>query len=177
MSHIKHLFKKFARWIRYSHPGIRSCLKTISYPLLHCCSIFNNWRHHTSVENRCARSYHDLIPVAQKRRERAIQNRKRSLSVDDTMKRRIMRKKTKDQLQSPLFGRLPGEIRNRIYEAVLCGSGRLHVGFADQNFKEMRLASVTCLEPSSYFGRHDACLSDERKRERRIAVLLTCKRA
>ena len=172
MSHIKHSIKKFAQWIWYSHPGIRSCLKAVSCPLRYCCSI-----HHTTVEHRCARSYHDLIPVAQKRRERAIQNRKRSLSVDDTMKRRMMRRKAKDQLQSPLFGRLPGEIRNRIYEAVLCGSGRLHVGFADQNFREMRLASVTCLEPSSYFGRHDACLSNGRKRERRIAVLLTCKRA
>jgi len=63
-----------------------------------------------------------MSEVKQARRERAVANRKRSVSVDGkhTKMPFTRRKKTVEQLQSNLFGRLPAELRVMIYELVLC---------------------------------------------------------
>ncbi|KAF2652199.1 hypothetical protein K491DRAFT_695763 [Lophiostoma macrostomum CBS 122681] len=176
MSHIKESVKDSATWLWYSKPGITLCLKVVSFPLLCCCYTYHFWPSRWDKDRHEKKKRGILSSIAQRRRERAIENRKRSLSVDEISKWGIRRRREKGQEQSVLFEKLPPELRLKIYEMVLCDLGRLHVGFSNRRYDDKGLASVTCLEPDNYHIYHGICQSHERKREGRVDVLLTCKR-
>lgn len=111
----------------------------------------------------------ELSLINQKRRERAIKDRKRSPSVD-----RTKRGRTRQQDKSPLFKKLPLELRLKIYEAALGESGPINVGFAEERYDQMALTSTACLEPEN--AGMPFCSCKPKNKQHRLKLLLTCKR-
>jgi hypothetical protein len=72
--------------------------------------------------------------VKQARRERSLQSRKRSISLDGRqMKQLIWRKReTREQWQSNFFARLPPELRLKIYKLVLCDQDEIGVDLTEK---------------------------------------------
>jgi hypothetical protein len=56
-----------------------------------------------------------------------VAGRKRSVSVDGRGLRAWRNRKTKEQAQSPLFGKVPREVRDMVWEYVLAPEGEIKV--------------------------------------------------
>jgi hypothetical protein len=72
--------------------------------------------------------------VKQAWRERSLQNRKRSVSLDGRqMKKLVWRKReTREQKQSDFFTKLPPELRLKIYKLVLCDQEEIGVDLTEK---------------------------------------------
>lgn len=77
-----------------------------------------------AIKNR-ERKHERMSAVHFEHRGRAINRRRNSLSIGKPTGRftRMLRKRTSDQAASPLFSKLPTEIREAIFEAVLVETG------------------------------------------------------
>ncbi|KAH6876191.1 hypothetical protein BKA58DRAFT_381198 [Alternaria rosae] len=106
---------RFRRWTK-----LHTC------PCLGCCFCIHSagFSDCTGDRRKRRRQKRNLImsEVKQARRERALANRKRSVSVDGRQIKMPFRRReeTMEQLQSAFFGKLPAELRLKIYELVLC---------------------------------------------------------
>ncbi|KAF2652198.1 hypothetical protein K491DRAFT_719124 [Lophiostoma macrostomum CBS 122681] len=136
--------------------------------------------------NRIARQQQERIEVlsqiSQRRRERALRERERSPAADVdgsglTRTGRGKKRKSREQEQSILFAKLPGELRMKIWEDVLCETGSVHVYLADHRCPHdvLKLMSATCIQPGENNPRLHDCIFNE-ERERTLNLLLTCKR-
>ncbi|KAF2252020.1 hypothetical protein BU26DRAFT_248751 [Trematosphaeria pertusa] len=145
---------------RFSHPGSKNKTDRPTAPSPSSIN-FNSYlnRDHT-------RGFQTLIARAQ--RERAIQIRKRSISVD----REDRRSTTKTQNQSPLFAKLPVELRIKIYEMVLCETGQVNIIESWNRHDPSRFYGRTCLVPVVYcreLARGKRCTVQSN-------ILFTCRR-
>lgn len=150
--------KEDARFFYHTHPGFRKALKRtarfvlgpILCPILFPCYCYylmgamvptcGNGKMSARHAKRARRTA-IVGQIAQCRRERGLQNRKRELSVE-----RKRNKRTKDQDQSPLFAKLPTELRLKIYEMVLCETGSVHVFHSTRGHDPLGLASLVSIE-------------------------------
>ena len=75
-----------------------------------------------------------MSEIAQARRERGVQSRKRGISVDGKrwMSPWARKRETKEQYQSSFFSMLPVEIRLQIYKLVLCDEEEKNVEAKEQ---------------------------------------------
>jgi hypothetical protein len=169
----------------YLHPSIKTCIKVLTCPLCFVCyglKKFSEGMKCYSSKDRKRRERHGaLSSIAQRRRERALKSRKRSLSSDRS--KRGKKVVAQGQSQSPFFSKFPAELRIKIYEMVLCGTGRLHIRFRPSvdGHDAMNLMSYSCLAENEHDVDHGDCHSGiwERhyKQEQRISLLQTCRRA
>jgi hypothetical protein len=107
-------------------PRLRRRVKLLTCPCLWYCYLSHSFGFHDCTGQRGRRRQENrnriMSEVTQARRERALQRRKRSVSVDGGRMDIMFRKKKEaaDQMQSALFRKLPVELRLNIYEFVLC---------------------------------------------------------
>lgn len=180
-------FKEDARYFWHSHPAIKSCLKIIMCPIfwpcficLACAPTSNPYRIPKRRRRRIEREW-NLSTIAQSRRERRVKNRKRSLSIGGKRKRDVH-----EQHESPMFAMFPPEIRLKIYEMVLCESGRVHIHRTIKVTDQFAQKSTTCIAPEDYGAKHLSCSIEEKrddqprivlkKRVNTLSLLITCRK-
>lgn len=156
------------RYFLYEHEGIESLLKLITCPC--CCLCYLDLANHGRKQRK---KEHHMSRINQYRRVNSIRNRKRSLSVDGKRKKRKM----KDQGQSPLFGKLPAEIRLKIYEMVLCETGRVHVHLKGKATDQSSLASSICVSSEWLCTKREGCKEKQsgKSATQRLSLLQTCR--
>lgn len=103
-------------------------------------------------------------PQTNRDRQRALKSRRRSLSTDRICHR------TKRQDQSPIFIKLPPELRLIVYEMVLCETNQVHiiVKGGKRGSDTTELYGRTCTEPRRYCLPGSTCRVQSQ-------LLLTCR--
>jgi hypothetical protein len=175
--------KQSAQHFYYSHPSIKTCFKILTCPLCGPYYLARAWTRCPRVrkDNKRRERHGALSSIAQRRRERALKSRKRSPSNDRS--RCGKRVVAQNQSQSPLFSKLPAELRVKIYDMVFYGTGRLHIRFRLRvdGHDAMNLMSYSCLIGNEHDVDHGDCHRSIRERhykqEQRISLLQTCRRA
>jgi len=108
----------------HTNSTLRFCCKLVTCPLFGLCYWLRSIEPHTCVKGPHGRPsraqqrrYDALARIEHRRRVRALEKRKRSVSVDRT--RGVWRKNAEYRSQSLFFTKLPAELRLQIYAIVL----------------------------------------------------------
>ena len=175
-------FREDARVFWHSHPRIRNGFQVLASPIsrpYQYCKSSARQRKSLKQYNLTEEARQRQITLSrnsQARRERALRERERSPGADASG-RDGKGKTRKEQEQSILFAKLPGELRLKIWEEVLCETGSLHVYLAEDRYPDnvLKLMSATCTRPEERNLRLHDCIYNENKKHT-IHLLLACKR-
>jgi hypothetical protein len=107
--------------------------------------------------------------ISRNGRERAIVKRKRSLSVD-----RSKRRSAKLQEQSPFFCLPPAELRLKIYEMVLCETGKIHIRSLWRGSKLWVFYSLSHFGPEIVGQEHS--YDEQEHANKLLGMVISCKR-
>jgi hypothetical protein len=159
----------------YTHPGLLDTIKLLSFPFLCPFSMYHDqtdgWftPRHIRKRNKIDSG---LSGIAQRRRERALQRRQRSPSMEGSRDGGVFA-----QPQSPLFAILPAEIRLCIYQMVLCSPGTIHIRRVADRANSFALMSTTCSEPNAFGHKHQDCVEYGPTRSKvQVSLAFTCRR-
>ncbi|KAF2466197.1 uncharacterized protein BDR25DRAFT_306348 [Lindgomyces ingoldianus] len=149
----------------YIHPRLTWWLSTFAYPLLiffhFCC---REKRRPTDYDPPVfdAAKRDRMSVIRFKRQARSTKNRRGSLSTHCHPPKTFLsslrpKRQALSQSQSPLFCKLPPEIRVVIFEMVLCESGRMHVTITDGAddlvaYLKSHLCTSSSVVPQCHFG-------------------------
>ena len=178
------------RYIAILYPWVRTCLFAVlnilcplTWPFW-CYWVYRRIRCSLRIPRRRTMREHyaklrkeqmereELSDIRHKRRIRALENRKRSPSVD-----RRWRRPMNPQDGSRLLSSLPAEIRLHIYEMAL--GGRVHVRPRDRHHELAdghAMRSTTCVRPT-HLGVHELDCFNREISKGRLNLILTCRKA
>lgn len=156
--------------VSYKDPKCHSFM-AICFPLSFTMAMLARLKQVFSHEHESEDESHPVSFLGCRKREKApirsrrtddFQNRKRSISIDRAGRRR----RTKDQLQSSFFAKLPIELRLKIYEMVLSKTGQVHIIVGSDGTS---LYGRTCRVPGRMCPQPSNCIVQGN-------MLLTCRR-
>jgi hypothetical protein len=186
--------KEHALYFWHTHPRIRLICEILTSPILWRYFVFGSGKrrvrhfYYTSRNSKYQQERMETLSrISQTRRERALRERERSPGAEGSwwrksrkMRERKRKRKSREQEQSILFAKLPGELRMKIWEEVLCETGSVHVYLADHRSPDdvLKVMSATCTRPEEHNLRlHDCVFSEDNENKKyTINLLMTCKR-